>query len=135
MEIYGRIIAVLPTRGGTSSKGTQWSVGSYVLETTEQFPKKMMFEVFGADKMQSFNIQEGEMLTVSFDFDAHEYQGKWYNSIRAWNVSRQQIPQQRQGAFNSPAPSPQQVVQQQMAQTYQQQQAALQPQSNSDLPF
>lgn len=82
------------------------------------------------------------MLTVSFDIDAHEYQGKWYNSIRAWNVSRQQMPQQRQSAFNSSAPSPQQVVQQQMAQTYQQQpqqnyqpQPTPQPQSNSDLPF
>ena len=27
-------------------------------------------------------------MVVSFDIDAHEYQGRWYNSIRAWNVQR-----------------------------------------------
>ena len=48
----------------------------------------MMFEVFGSDKIQQFNIQVGEMVRVSFDIDAREYQGRWYNSIRAWNVDR-----------------------------------------------
>jgi hypothetical protein len=64
-------------------------MGSYVLETTnDRFPRKMVFEVFGADKLQQFNIQVGEMVRVSFDIDAREYQGRWYNSIRAWNVDR-----------------------------------------------
>ncbi len=25
---------------------------------------------------------------VSFDLDAHEYKGRWFNSVRAWNVQR-----------------------------------------------
>ena len=90
MEIIGKIIQVLPERGGTSARtGSEWRLGSYVLETiNDRFPRKMVFEVFGSDKMQQFNIQVGEMLRVSFDIDAHEYQGRWYNSIRAWNVDR-----------------------------------------------
>ena len=35
-----------------------------------------------------FNIQSGEELRVSFDIDAREYQGKWFNSLRAWKVER-----------------------------------------------
>lgn len=90
MELIGKIIQVLPERSGTSARtGSEWRMASYVLETTtDRFPRKMVFEVFGSDKIQQFNIQVGEMVRVSFDIDAREYQGRWYNSIRAWNVDR-----------------------------------------------
>lgn len=52
----------------------------------EQYPKKCCFEFFGTDKIQQMNIQVGQMLTVSVDIDAHEYQGRWYNQIRAWKA-------------------------------------------------
>ncbi|MBO4612836.1 MAG: DUF3127 domain-containing protein [Bacteroidaceae bacterium] len=89
MDVTGRIIAVLPERSGTSARtGAEWKVGTYVLETQEQYPKKICFEVFGVERMQNFNIQVGEMMTVSFDIDAHEYQGRWFNTIRAFRVDR-----------------------------------------------
>lgn len=89
MDITGRIIAVLPERSGISQRsGSEWKAGSYVLETQEQYPKKICFDVFGADRIQQFNIQVGEMMTVSFDIDAHEYNGRWFNSIRAFRVDR-----------------------------------------------
>ncbi|MBQ9559083.1 MAG: DUF3127 domain-containing protein [Bacteroidaceae bacterium] len=89
MDITGRIIAVLPERSGVSQRsGAEWKAGSYVLETQEQYPKKICFDVFGADRLQQFNIQVGEMMTVSFDIDAHEYNGRWFNSIRAFRVDR-----------------------------------------------
>ncbi len=89
MEITGKIIAVLEERGGTSQRtGAEWKLATYVLETSEQYPHKMCFEVFGSDRIQSFNIQLGETLLVRFDIDAHEYNGRWYNSIRAFGVSR-----------------------------------------------
>ena len=48
----------------------------------------MCFDVFGEDKINQFNIQVGEELTVHFDIDAREWQGRWFNSIRAWKVER-----------------------------------------------
>jgi hypothetical protein len=48
----------------------------------------MCFDVFGADKIEQFNIQENEELTVSFDIDARQWQDRWFNSIRAWKVER-----------------------------------------------
>lgn len=87
MEISGKIIMVLPERGGVSQRsGSEWKVASYVLETMEQYPRKCCFEVFGTDRIAQFNIQVGQMLTVSLDIDAHEYNGRWYNQIRAWKV-------------------------------------------------
>ena len=87
MELTGKIIAVLPERSGTSSRtGSEWKAGSYVLETMDQFPRKMVFDVFGADRIAQFAINVGDVLTVSFDIDAHEYNGRWFNNIRAFDV-------------------------------------------------
>ena len=89
MELTGKIIAVLPERSGVSPRtGNEWKMASYVLETTDQYPRKMVFEIFGADRISQFAIQLGETMTVSFDIDAREYQGRWFNSIRAWKVDR-----------------------------------------------
>lgn len=88
MEITGKIIAVLPERGGVSKTGNEWKMQEYVLETHEQYPRKICFNVFGADKISQFNIQAGEEMTVSFDINAREYNGRWYNDIRAWRVER-----------------------------------------------
>ena len=92
MEITGKIIAVLPERGGVAKTGNEWKMQEYVLETHEQFPKKLCFNVFGADKIAQFNIQAGDELTVSFDINAREYNGRWYNDIRAWRVERGAAP-------------------------------------------
>lgn len=89
MEITGKIIAVLPPNSGVSARtGNPWMSQDYVLETHDQYPKKICFRAFGEDRIKQFNIQPGEELTVSFDIDAHEYQGRWFNSINAWAVNR-----------------------------------------------
>lgn len=88
MELSGKVIAVLEPRGGVSKTGNAWKVQEYVIETHDQYPRRMCFDVFGEDKINQFNIQIGEELTVSFDIDAREWQGRWFNSIRAWKIER-----------------------------------------------
>ena len=87
MEITGKIIAALEPRGGVSQRtGNNWKMQEFVIETLEQYPRKCMFNVFGEDRLNEMKIQVGEVLTVSFDIDAREYNGRWYNDIRAWRV-------------------------------------------------
>ena len=81
MEITGKIIQVLPEVGGVSKAGNEWKKQEYVLETHDQYPKKVCFQIFGADKIAQAAIQPGEELTVSFDIDSREYQGRWFTSI------------------------------------------------------
>lgn len=88
MEFTGKIIAILPARSGVSKTGNEWKVQEYVIEDHGQYPRKMCFDVFGADKIEQFNIQMGEELVVSFDIDARQWQDRWFNSIRAWKVDR-----------------------------------------------
>lgn len=108
MELTGKIIAVLPPKQGVSqSTGNAWMCQDYVLETQEAYPKKCYFNVFGAEKIKEMNIQLGETLTVSLEINANEYQGKWYNQVRAWKVERMAQAQQ------ATAPQGCQVVQNQ----------------------
>ena len=87
MEATGKIIAVMPAQSGTSQRtGNSWMTQQYVLEVPGMYPKKMVFEVFGEDKIKSFNVQLDMEVTVSFEIDAHEYNGRWFNEVRAWNV-------------------------------------------------
>lgn len=79
----------LEPRGGVSARtGSNWKSQDFVVETHEQYPRKCVFSVFGEDRLKEFNIQVGDEVTVSFDIDAHEYNGRWYNNIRAWRVVR-----------------------------------------------
>ena len=63
----------------------------YVIEVPGQYPKRCVFRLFGEDRIKQFNIQMNEDVTVQFDIDAHEYQGRWYNDIRAFNIIRGQV--------------------------------------------
>lgn len=87
IKMFGKIIATLQPKKGVSQKG-EWVSQEYVLETNEQYPKKMCFEVYGKEKIDKFAIKIGEELEVFINIDAREYNGKWYNTIRAWNVKR-----------------------------------------------
>lgn len=100
MELVGTIIAVLPAQSGVSQRtGNSWMKQDYVIEVPGQYPRRCTFGIFGEDRIKQFNIQQGEQnVTVHFDIDAHEYNGRWYNEIRAYNVIR--------AGQQAPAPAP-----------------------------
>ena len=134
MEIQGKVIAVLPERSGVSARG-EWKSQTYVIETQEHYPMKMAFDVFGADRLAQFNIHSGEEILVSFDIDAHEYQGRWFNSIRAWNVTK--VSQQAMASSANAAGVANPTNQQNLFPPEQQsaQQQAQQRGNSDDLPF
>lgn len=87
MEIKGKIINVLPEVSGTSKAGNQWKKREYVLETIENYPKKVHFDFFG-EKADQFPLNVGDTITLSFDIESREYQGRWYTSIRGWKAEK-----------------------------------------------
>jgi hypothetical protein len=116
MELQGKIIKILPLRSGVSQSGKAWQSLDAVLETQGQYPRKMVFTVFGEDRIKKFALFEGMECNVQFDIDAHEYQQKWYNSITAYNITNtgvtvQQMTQPQQTVIYPDRPQPQQVQQ------------------------
>ena len=113
MDLTGKVIAILEARSGVSNRtGNSWMTQEYVIEIPGQYPRKMMFNIFGEDRIKQFNIQMGEDVTVSFDIDAREFNGRWYNDIRAFNVVRGAAPvaagaPAQAAPFAQPAAAPQ----------------------------
>jgi len=86
LEISGKIIELLALKSGQSANG-EWRKQEYVLEIDGQYPKKICFMAWG-DKIDQFNIQQGETIEVSIDLESREYNGRWYTDVKAWKVSR-----------------------------------------------
>ncbi|GAB1414831.1 DUF3127 domain-containing protein [Paludibacter sp.] len=86
MEISGKIIAVLPLQSGEGKNGT-WRSQDYVLETQDQYPKKVCFNLFG-NKIEQYPLAIDDQVNVSFDIESREWNGRWFTSIRAWKVEK-----------------------------------------------
>lgn len=88
MEISGRITQILNKQTGEGKNGT-WEKQEYVLEygSDSRYPKKVCFNLWG-DKIGQFNLQMGEEITLSFDLESREYNGRWYTDVKGWNVNK-----------------------------------------------
>ena len=113
ISFTGRIIAQGQIQMGTSQKGTQWSSCEYTIEElNQQYPARAVFQVFGSDKIQQFNIQLGEIITANIGLKAHQSkEGRWFNQLDCWKVERPtgqmqgqvaQNPQQQGGYYAPP---------------------------------
>jgi len=103
----GKIIAVGQVQMGTSQNGQQWSSCEYVIEElNQQYPSRSVFQVFGSDKLQQFNIQAGEIITAHIGLKANQSRtnGRWFNQLDCWKVERPggQVSQSQIGAPQQP---------------------------------
>jgi len=58
----------------------------FVIETQEQYPKKICFSIWG-DRIDKSILQIGETVTVSVDIDSRQStNGNWFTSIQAYKV-------------------------------------------------
>ena len=105
MEVVGKIIQVLPAQEGVGRNGNPWKVQPYVLETVENYPRKVHFEVFGEDRIKANPCDIDQLVTVSFDIESREFNGRWYTDVRAWKVENGDT----RAAGAAPAPAPEYV--------------------------
>lgn len=86
MNVEGKVIAILPEATGEGKNGV-WRSRDAVLETDGQYPKKVVFNLFG-DKIDQFPLAMGDRINMHFEIDSREHQGRWYPSIKCWKVEK-----------------------------------------------
>lgn len=88
MEIIGKVVKTYPVFEGTSASGKNWKLFTFVIETQEQYPRHVAIEVFGEERIKVVTPVVGidEIVSVSYDLESREYNGRWYTSVRAWKV-------------------------------------------------
>ena len=87
LEITGKLIKKLPEQTGEGKFG-KWIKQEFVIETHDQYPKKICFSSWG-DKTDALKpLNEGEVITVSFNPESREYNERWYTDLRAWKITK-----------------------------------------------
>ncbi len=84
MQLTAKLTAILPEQTGTGKNG-QWKKQDIIVETDGQYPKKVCISLWG-DKFDRNILRVGNRLTVSFDIESREFNGKWYTNVKGWKV-------------------------------------------------
>ena len=102
MDIKGKIIQKLEPQSGTSKAGNAWKKQEYVLETMDSFPRKVKFDFFG-DRADQYPLEVGDVITLSYDIESREFNGRWYTDIRGFKAVKEDP---TMGGAPAPAPYP-----------------------------
>ena len=88
LAVKGKIEQILKPETGTSKAGKEWTKQEFVIETEDQYPKKVCFTLFG-DKVSLVNgLSAGQEVEVSFNLESREYNGKWFHNVNAWKIDK-----------------------------------------------
>lgn len=85
MEVIGRIVKILPMQSGVSQRG-EWKKQEFVIETNEQYPKKICISGWAERVDQIQQLAEGAEVRVSINIESREYNERWYTDVRAWKI-------------------------------------------------
>ena len=136
MEIVGKIIEILPLQSGTSTRtGNPWSLQTFVIETQEQFPRKVCIELFGEERIKSNPLVMDEIVTVSFDIESRKFNERWYTSVRAWRVQQGAVATAPVSAQPAAPIAPQATQTATQAKTNETFDSVANSDDNADLPF
>lgn len=124
MELQVKVTQVLEKQTINKKDGGTMEKAAFVGETFGQYPKKVKFDVMG-EKLEQvmMNARVGATVTVSFDVESREWQGRWYTDLKAWKIMAMDGQGQQGQQQQSPVPNAQAAP------------AQGESQQNDDLPF
>jgi len=85
MQLKAKLVEVLPMQTGIGKAGQEWKKATIIVETLENYPKKVCVTIWG-DKINESILNIGVILDVNFDLESREFNGKWYTDVKAWKV-------------------------------------------------
>lgn len=88
LSVKGKIEQILKPESGVSRAGKEWNKQEFVIETDEQFPRKVCFTLFGDKTSLIDGLSAGKEVEVSFNLESREYNGKWFHNINAWKIDK-----------------------------------------------
>ena len=87
MQVTGlEVTKILDIVSGVSAAGKDWQKMTFVGTTKEEYNNTYAFEIFGAEKIESFKqyTKVGSVIDVDFNVSCNEWKGKYYTSLSYW---------------------------------------------------
>ncbi|MDY0201495.1 MAG: DUF3127 domain-containing protein [Tenuifilaceae bacterium] len=88
MEISGKLIEKLPQQTGQGRNGV-WVKQEFIIETADQYPKKVCIALWGEKAKEIDSISIGENIKASINVESREFNGKWYTDVKAWRLEKE----------------------------------------------
>jgi hypothetical protein len=105
LELVGKIVQMQDLQTGTSAKG-DWKKQEFILETEEQYPRKICISLWGDRIADIAGVQlNKELITVSIAIESREFNGRWYTDVRGWKIQRGQAVPVSNVAGNTQTPT------------------------------
>ena len=126
MELSGKIFKVMPLETGEGKNGV-WKKQQVIIETTnDKYPKKVAVQLWG--NLTDKGFHEGAEVSVEFDVESREYNGKWYTDAKAWRINKNtsDAPAQQQSSTSNESSTNNTPTTDSSSET---------PQIDDDLPF
>lgn len=87
LDFTGKLIQKLGQQTGQGKNGT-WVKQEFIVETQEQYPKKVCVSAWG-DKVKELDaVSVGEVVKLSINIESREFNSRWYTDVRIWKVER-----------------------------------------------
>lgn len=93
MEIKGILKCCVNTSTGTSQRtGNAWQTDEWLIVIPGQRERRINFSVKGVERCKQWQEffngmpDKNQPVLIKFEIDAHEYQGRWFNEIEAWDI-------------------------------------------------
>jgi hypothetical protein len=86
MEFNGKVIWKGETRTGEGKSGTWKSLEFALEDTSGQYPRKACFDAGTKSYDYADKLKIGDNVTVSYDVDANEFKGRYYNKLKAFKI-------------------------------------------------
>ncbi|GAA4059598.1 DUF3127 domain-containing protein [Flavobacterium chungnamense] len=84
MNIKAKLTQLLPLQTGFGKNG-QWRKQDIIVETEGQYPKKICISIWG-DKINEKQLIIGNQLSIDFELESREFNGKWYTDVKAGKI-------------------------------------------------
>jgi hypothetical protein len=116
MEVQGRISKIMPMRKGTRSDGSEWRSQEFIVEFFETADQRWSDKVVLSamnERIDEYDLHEGEEVNVGFSHGVKEYQGRWYPEFRIYKFEKKVAAEPQHTIKETtptaaPAPEPQQ---------------------------
>ena len=85
MNISGKVVQILQEVKGEGKNGP-WSRQDFIIETNDQYPKKVCISVWN-NKINLSSLNPGDPVTMDITVESREYNGRWYTDVKALSLS------------------------------------------------
>lgn len=94
MEIKGKVKTVLPIESGAGKNGKEWKRQDFVVEFKDGDYDKIVAMTARTDGSLKTvaGLKPGQDVTVQFNVESREYNGKYYTNLTAWKIDAGSAP-------------------------------------------